>query len=219
MTEPQAFLECGCGACRIILCDPRVRFRTECLCHDCRQRLLIYSKRSGNAIPEEIASYQRGVDLLYFANALIVDDASRGRLEFAKLRGDAFNTTAWSTCCGTLMCGIHQAYEGATISVTPDICTVSPRSNMPTQFYLFSCDFPADKYEALPLRQAIPTVVSPYKEIDSPRMVALITAVRAPLAEQYPSIDYTTFEQLCAGQSITIDNSCFEESRAGKPLE
>ena len=117
MTEPEAFLECRCGACRITLCDPTVRFHVECLCFDCRQRGLISaSKNPGNALPNAVANFERGVDLVYFANALIVDEASQELLEFTKLTADAFNTTMMSTCCGTLLCGKHPLYEGPTIS-------------------------------------------------------------------------------------------------------
>ena len=217
MPETSAFLECQCGACRITLCDPNPRAHTECLCCDCRQRLLIYSKRSGQALPEAVVAYQRGVDVLYFANALVLDDASHSRLAFAKLREDGTITMAWSTCCGTLMCVTHPITEGASIAVMPDGCKVTTPSRMAPQLYLFSDDFPVDKYAALPLRHAIPTLVSGSEGMDSAPVVALLTALRAPLAAQYTSTDYTTFDQLCAGQPITIDDSCFDESRAGKP--
>ena len=115
------------------------------------------------------------------------------------------------------MCGTNPVYEGASISVTPDSCKVTTPSRMAPQLYLFSCDFPVDKYAALPLRHAIPTMVSGSEGMDGAPIVTLLTALRAPLAAQYQSTGYTTFEQLCVGQPITIDNSCFEESRAGKP--
>lgn len=218
MTEAPAILDCRCGACRIAVCDPNLRFRIECLCCDCRQRILISaSKRIGNEPPAAVAAYQRGVDLIYFANALVVDDASRSLLEYSKLREEAFNTTAMSTCCGTIMCGAHPAFEGAAIWVTPDSCKVTTHVRMAPQFYLFSCDFPADKYAALPARNNIPTVVSAYDEIAGAPMVALLRAVRAPLVAQYTPNRYTTFEQLYAGRSIKIDNACFKKSRAGKP--
>ena len=105
-------------------------------------------------------AYERGIDLLYFANALVVDDASCRLLEFSKLREDAFNTTAMTTCCGTIMCGADPAYE----------------------------------------------------EIDGLPMRALLAALTAPLAEQYARDDYTTFEQLYAGEVIRIDNSCLRKA-------
>ena len=143
MTEPEAYLQCRCGACRITLCDPTMRSRTECLCFDCRQRGLISaSKRPENALPDAVANYERGVDLVYFANALIVDDASRELLEFSKLTEDGFNTTAMSSCCGTLMCGIHPMYEGTTISVNADSCRVTTPSQLPVQAVVFACDAP-----------------------------------------------------------------------------
>lgn len=46
-------------------------------------------------------------------------------------------------------------------------------SRMAPQLYLFSCDFPADKYAALLLRHAIPTMVSGSEGMD-----------RAPVAAQ-----------------------------------
>ena len=211
-------LVCRCGACRIAVCDPTLRYRIECLCCDCRQRLLNSAhRRIGNKVPSAIAAYGRGVDLLYFANALRVDDDSHALLEFSKLREDAFNTTAMSTCCGTVMCGAHPAFEGAAIWATPDSCTVNARLSMSPQFYLFSCDFPADKYASLPMQHTIPTVICASDKIDSPPLVELLTAVRAPLAATYADNRHTTFEQLCASRPIEIDNACYEESRIGKP--
>ena len=143
MTESDAYLQCRCGACRITLCDPIMRARTECLCFDCRQRGLISaSKNRGNSLPDAVASFERGVDLVYFANALIVDEASQELLEFSKLTEDGFNTTAMSTCCGTLMCGTHPLYESTTISVNADSCRVTTTSSIPSQAVVCACDAP-----------------------------------------------------------------------------
>ena len=111
------------------------------------------------------------------------------------------------------MCGAHPAFEGAAIWATPDSCKIITHSTMPPQFYLFSSDFPADKCAALSEQNNIPTIASAFAEIDSPSMVALLAAVRAPLAAQYTSVPHTTFEQLYADQPITIDNACFHETR------
>lgn len=182
MTKSAAFLECRCGACRIRLCDPTVRYRTQCLCCDCRQRGLISaSKRPGNELPPAVATYQRGIDLLYFTNALHVDDASFDLIEFSKLREGAFNTTAMSICCGTLLCGIHPGYEGTTISVNADSCRVTVPSSMENQAYLFGRDFPPDKYAVLQRQDNIPKVYSLEEEGDSAPMRALLTAVTAPI--------------------------------------
>jgi hypothetical protein len=98
-----------------------MRARVECLCFDCRQRGLISaSKRQGNSLPKVVANFERGIDLVYFANAMIVDEESRKLLEFSKLTVDGFNTTAMSTCCGTLMCGTHPMYQGTTISMSTE---------------------------------------------------------------------------------------------------
>jgi len=87
MTDTPAVLACRCGACRIGLSDPRMRYRAECLCCDCRQRGLISTARgTGNALPEAVLRYERGIDLYYFANALIVDHASRALLELVASR-------------------------------------------------------------------------------------------------------------------------------------
>jgi len=135
--------------------------------------LISATKHIDNGLPEAVVAYQRGVDLLYFANALVVDEASRALLEFSKLREDAFNTTATSSCCGTVMCGVNPAFQGAAIWVTPDSCQVTMQSQMTPRFYLFSCDFPPQKYAELPLLATIPTVVSASDELDGPHMVAI----------------------------------------------
>ena len=218
MNETTAFLDCRCGACRITLCDPRMRFRTECLCCDCRQRGLISAaKRSGNDLPSAVADYARGIDLYYFANAFLIDDESRHRLEVFKLRDDAFNTTVISACCGTLMCGTHPAYDGCSISVNADSCTVTVANVMENQAVLFGCDIPPDRYAAIVERDDLPKVYSVYAGIDSAPVVALLDALRTPVAAQYLRDGCTTFEALCAGKTLKMDNSFFEESRRGKP--
>lgn len=131
-----------------------MRFRTECLCCDCRQRRLIAAARStGNALPEAALRYERGIDLYYFANALIVDDASRALLQFSKLRADTNNTAAMVACCGTLMCGVHPLYEGCSISVNADSCRVTVPEVIPNQMVVFGCDIPAERWA---VRRVIP---------------------------------------------------------------
>ena len=213
-----AFLECRCGACRITLCDPRIRYRLECLCCDCRQRALISAnKNSSNAIPEAVLSYERGLDDYYFSNAFLVSESSRELLAFSKLREDAYNTTAMSTCCGTLMCGTHPVYEGASISVNADSCKIHTKSEMIPQVILFGCDFPRDKYALLKKRTNTPLLFSVYDEIEAEAMKNFMDAVTEPLSKETKIRGYTTFEELCDGKNIEIDNSFYEESRLGKP--
>lgn len=218
MTDNIAFLTCRCGACRITLCDPNVRFRLECLCCDCRQRGLISaSKRPGNELPAEVLAYERGIDDVYFANALLVEESSRRLLSFSKLREDAFNTTAMSACCGTLMCGTHPVYEGGSISVNADSCRITAPSMMANQVVLFGCDFPPDKYAALQSRRDVPMLFSVYDELDRDPLPAMLEVWTKPVADEYRREGWTTFEQLCAETTIEIDNSFFAESRTGKP--
>ncbi len=217
MSDLEAFLECRCGACRITLCDSTMRFRAECLCVDCRQRGLISArKRAGNALPEAVANFERGVDLVYFANAFIVDEAAQELLEFSKLTEDAYNTTAMSTCCGTLMCGTHPLYKGTTISVNADSCRVTSPSNVPLQTVLFACDIPDAARAALIASSSVPVVVSVYDALDSPTMKALVSAVTAPIPAAASAAATTNFETLCAAKPLVIDNACYAESRAAK---
>ena len=216
MRKPGGYLECRCGDCRITLCDPTPRFRVECLCYDCRQRLLISaSRRIENAPSAEFTAYRRGVDLMYFANALIVDPPSRNLLEFTKLREDAFNTTAMSKCCATLMCGVPPAFKEASIWATPNSCNIVVETDMEPRSYLFGCDFPAEKCAELPRHQNIPIVFSVFDEMDSAPVVELLSAIRAPLRQAFTPTDYTTFERLSADEPLAIDNACFDESRRG----
>ena len=217
MTKPEALLECRCGAVRIILCDPTVRFHVQCLCFDCRQRGLISArKRPGNALPNAVANFERGVDLVYFANALVVDEASHELLEFTKLTADAFNTTMMSTCCGTLLCGTHPLYEGTTISVNTDSCRVTTSSSMPLQAVAFTCDIPDEYAEAITRRSKVPMIFNLYEELESPAVKALVSAVTTPISYSASALATTNFEKLCAAKPITVDNTYFDESRAGK---
>jgi hypothetical protein len=218
MAEPEAFLECRCGACRITLCDPTMRSHVECLCFDCRQRGLISASKSlGNSLPDAVANFERGVDLVYFANALMVDEASRDLLEFSKLTADAFNTTAMSTCCGTLLCGTHPLYEGTTISVNTDSCRVTTSSRMPLQAIVFACDIPDEHAAALVSRSTVPIIFSVYDELESPAMKVFVSAATTPISASASAMATTNFEKLCATKTLRIDNSCFVESRSGKP--
>jgi hypothetical protein len=215
MIGTSAQLRCRCGACHITICDPRVRFRIECLCFDCRQRALISAAKGPvNALSQSFLDYQRGVDLYYFANALIVAEESRSLLEYSKLREDAFTVTAMSSCCGTVMCGAPPVFERRAVWATPDTCSIIGASEMALQFYLFSNDFPEDKCAALPLGDTIPTLGSALEEMSGPSLQALLSAIRAPIDMQFRQAGYTTFEQLYAEQDIKLDNSCFEQSRA-----
>lgn len=215
--EPEAYLECRCGECRITLCDPTIRSRTECLCFDCRQRGLISaSKNAHNALPEEVTNYERGIDLVYFSNALVVDDASKKRLEFSKLTKDGFNTTAMSSCCGTLMCGAHPMYEGNTISVNADSCRVHAPSTIALQAIVFACDAPDEKAKAIERKRSVPVIFDVYNELEHPVMQAFVRAATAPIPESARARAITSFEELCAEKKLTIDNSFFEESRSGE---
>jgi hypothetical protein len=217
MTEPEAFLECRCGSCRITLCNPVMRSHTECLCFDCRQRGLISaSKNPVNSLPEAVVNFERGVDLVYFTNAFIVDKASRELLEFSKLTEDGFNTTAMSTCCATLMCGTHPLYEGATVSVNADSCRVTTPSIIPSQAVVFACDAPDDRAAEINRRRTVPVIFDVYRALETPPMKAFVSAVTAPIADSASAMATTNFEELCAAKPVTIDNACFAESRAGK---
>ena len=218
MANNVAFLACRCGDCRITLCDPNMRLRLECLCCDCRQRALISAgKRTGNELPAAIINYERGIDLVYFSNTLLVDDTSRNLLAFFKLREDASTTTAISTCCGTIMCGIHPAYEGCSILTNADNCNVTAPTSIETQAVVFGCDSPSDKWVELQNRDNILKVFSPFDELETAPMVAAFAALTVPIDDQYTQLGSTTLEELCADTDISLDNSFFDESRVGKP--
>jgi hypothetical protein len=218
MTDEPAHLACRCGQCRITLADPEMRYRTECLCVDCRQRGLISASRApGNALPTAVAAYERGVDLYYFTNVLEVDDASFALLEFSKLRPDADNTTCMSTCCGTLMCGVHPIYGGNTISVNADSCRVTVSSVMPSRLICFGADIPTEKCEAIRQRDPRPLVMSLAAEIDTPPVVDALTRLCAPIPERLRGRG-RSFEALCVEKGdVVIDDAFFEESRVGQP--
>lgn len=209
-------LECQCGQCRLTLCDPRMRYRLECLCYDCRQRGLQFaSRRDENTLARAVLDYERGVDDYYFANGFLVDEASRERLRFTKLREDAYNTTAVSACCGTLLCGTHPVYEGGSVSVNADSCRVSGTTVIPSRALFFGCDCPPEKYEAILRARDVPVLFSVYDEMEHPELAEFLKIVTEPLADAYRHEGCVTFEQLCAEKTIEIDNAFFAESRRG----
>ena len=214
MTEPNAFLECRCGTCRMTLCDPTVRAHLECLCSDCRQRGLISASRNpGNSLPEAVANFERGVHLIYFANALIVDEASRDLLEFSKLTTEGFNTTAMAACCGTVMCGAHPLYEGTTIWVNADSCRITAPSSMPTQAVVFASDISDEHAAAIVRRSSVPVLFSPFEEMESHTMQTYVSAVTEPVSDSANAMATTNFEKLSTAMPLTIDNAFFKESR------
>ncbi|MBX9605748.1 MAG: hypothetical protein K2Y51_05965 [Gammaproteobacteria bacterium] len=216
MQTPTATLSCRCGACRIALVDPRPRARSECYCHDCRQRGLIAAGRDpANALPAAVRRFERGIDLYYFANALVVDDDACALLAFSKLRADANNTTAMAACCGTLMCGVHPAYLGHSISVNADSCRLQGVPPLANQVVLFGCDIPAAAWQARCARADVPMIYSVAAEAGAPAMVALLTALTTPVdAALLRAPRVTTFEALATAAGVRLDDSCFEESRA-----
>ena len=192
-----------------------MRSRTECLCFDCRQRGLISAnRRPENALPEEVANFERGVELFYFTNALIVDLESQELLEFSKLTADGFNTTAMSSCCGTLMCGTHPMYDGNTISVNADSCRVTASSKLPVQAVVFACDAPLEQASDIAQKSEVPVFFNVYDELNHPTLQAFVRAVTAPISDEANARATTNFETLCAAKPLIINNNFFEESRA-----
>ena len=197
-----------------------MRAHAECLCFDCRQRGLISASKSpSNALPEAVENFERGVDLVYFANAFIVDEESRNLLEFSKLTDESFNTTAMSKCCGTLMCGTHPMYEGNTISVNADSCRVTTTSPIPLQTVVFASDAPEHAAASIVQRSSVPVIHSVYEEMDHPVMKSFVTAATAPISDNARAKATTSFEALCADKPLTISNAFFDESRAARPVQ
>jgi hypothetical protein len=168
-------------------------------------------------LPAEVAAYQRGVDLFYFSNVLLVNECSLNLLEFFMLRENSLSKTAISSCCGTMMCTIHPAAQGNSIVVDADNCRVRTPKIIETQAVFWGSDFPPEKYEALSKRDEIPKVFKPSEETHTKPMIDAVSALSAPIAELYKRAGSTTFESMCADKKLTVDNSFFEESRRGKP--
>lgn len=207
MSDPEAYLECRCGECRIVLCDPTMRSRAECLCSDCRKRGLISASRAPeNTFPAAVANFERGVELVYFANAFIVDEASCEKLEFSKLSKDAANTTAMSTCCGTLMCGTHPMYQGKTVSVNADSCRVTVPSKVATQAIVFACDIPDERAKEIEAQSSVPVIYDVFASLDHPVLQKFVKDVTAEISDDALALANTSFEKLCAEKTIVIED-------------
>ena len=115
------------------------------------------------------------------------------------------------------MCGTHPLYESTTISVNTDSCRVKTSSSMPLQAVAFTCDIPDEQAAAIIRRSTVPVIFNLYKELDNPAITALVKAVTVPVSASASAAATTNFEKLCALKPATIDNTCFEESRLGKP--
>jgi hypothetical protein len=219
MTKLEAYLQCRCGACTITLADPKMRARTECFCFDCRQRGLISAAKSPeNRLPHPVENFERGVDLAYFSNSLIVDESSWELLEFSKLTPKGSNTTAMSSCCGTLMCGTHPMYEGNTISVNTDSCRVKVPTEISVEAVVFACDAPEEKAVSIVQLSSVPVIFDVFGSLENPVIQSFIGAVTAPVPGEAKLAKATTFDELCATKSLTINNDFYAESRARKTL-
>jgi hypothetical protein len=144
---------------------------------------------------------------------MIVDDDSKELLEFSKLTPEGFNTTAMSTCCGTLMCGTHPLYEGTTISVNADSCRITTPSCFPVQAVVFASDCPKEPAEKMLQNSSVPILFSVHEEMESPTMQEFLAAVTEPISEGVAEVATTSFEELSAARPIIVDNAFFEESR------
>ena len=216
-TNQKAVLQCRCGACTIALADPVMRARTECFCFDCRQRGLIAASRSpNNALPESVANFKRGVDLGYFSNSLTIDQASRNLIEISKLTPDGANTTAMSSCCGTLMCGTHPLYDGKTISVNMDSCRVTVPTMIAVDAVVFACDAPQEKTAAIKEHSQAPVIFNLADSLESTVMQSFISAVTAPIPAEARPTGATTFEKICSTKQVVINNDFYAESRSQK---
>ena len=214
MSKNKALLACHCGECNIILLDRRVRYKIECLCFDCRQRAMI-SQSMGNprAFPNPLEKRARGVEIIYFSNALQVDDKSRTLLQFRKLREDGFNVTAYASCCGTIMLSSHPAYDGQSVSVLPNNCRVKGEIDTSVSMFLFAGDFSQEKLHALEIPKGVPVVFSPYEEMEEAPMQRFVQAATAKYESEGSAEPFVTYEQLYQDVALIISDDYFDESR------
>jgi len=164
--------------------------------------LISASKSPHNALPVEVANFARGIDVVYFANALIVDKSSQELLAFSKLTAGGIVTTATSTCCGTLMCFSHPLYEGTTISVSTDSCHVTTSSSLPLQAVVYVSDIPDEYAQTIIRCSAVPVISSVNEEPESPVIKALVRAVTTPISTHVRAAATTNFEKMCASKPL-----------------
>jgi hypothetical protein len=87
---------------------------------------------------------------------------------------------------------------------------------MPLQAVAFACDIPSEHAAAVIRRSTVPVIFNLYEELENPAIKALVSAVTVPVSDSASAAASTNFEKLCTVKPVTIDNACFEESRAGK---
>lgn len=141
--------------------DGRVRQNIECLCCDCRQRIMVCTEmnKDKDKTIQKMIDLKIGMELIYFANAFIVDDKSRENIEFFKLESmikqenhTMINMRA--KCCGSFLCGAHPYYMGKSIYVVPMATRIqwepSDYAHMDSVMYIFAVDFPESNLKLLP---------------------------------------------------------------------
>lgn len=214
MAEKTAVLSCHCGECKVVLLDHRVRCKIECLCFDCRQRAMI-SQSMGNprAFPDSLKDREQGIEIMYFSNAMQVDEKSLTLLQFRKLREDGFNVTTYSTCCGTIMLSSHPAYDGQSVSVLPNNCRVEGEIDAPVSMVLFASDFPEEKLKGLNVPEGTPVVFSVYEEMEEDPMQRFVQAATAKYEQASSSEPFVTYELLYQNAELVISDDYFDESR------
>ena len=214
MSEKTALLSCHCGECKVVLLDHRVRCKIEGLCFDCRQRAMI-SQSMGNprAFPDSLKNRDQGIEIIYFSNAMQVDEKSLALLQFRKLREDGFNVTAYSTCCGTIMLSSHPAYERQSVSVLPNNCLVEGEIDTPGSMVLFASDFSEEKLKDLNLPEGTPVVFAPREQMEKEPMQRFVQAATAKYEQEGSSEPFATYGQLYQNAELIISDDYFDESR------
>eukprot|EP01084_Bolivina_argentea_P244499 409575_1 len=153
--EEHGSLQCKCGKVKIGLQEGRLRTRLECLCCDCRERIVCCTddNKDNNPGVQDIIDCKKGADNWYIANSLIISNETKTLIDFFKLRKDSFMINMKTTCCGQYICAIHPNYQENVVVTSPDgpNITLAKNYQIPPQFFrCFKKDFPPLKYELLP---------------------------------------------------------------------
>ena len=151
--QARTTLSCKCGNVKIGVVG-RLRYRLECLCDDCRGRIvyLTGNNKDEHQGVQDIIDCKKGADNWYFGNSLMVSEHMKQYIDFFQLRDGATMINMKAKCCNQYMAAIHPYYQGCVFVTSPDGPRICLSKNDSVERPLFSCfisDFPPSKYKLL----------------------------------------------------------------------
>lgn len=151
-----ASLRCRCGQVSISFAVDKPVHAWECCCVDCYAKN-VWSCKAGNVpVPPALGEHGAGkpLDIRYYPSKMVV--SNKQRIAFNRLRDGATSTNMVTTCCKTILCVDHPAYQGNIVLMFPEFCPLIGAGELPdTPARVFIKDWPEAEYAKLPAKPGL----------------------------------------------------------------